>query len=140
MSQTKVFRDQHEELLAIVSEISNHLDQDKLGKSAAEVRSLLSKLFAKLGIHLAMEDKALYPKLLESNDESVKTMAKEFMEEMGGIGEALKNYRAKWPTHFSIEKAPVEFIKETKGIFIALGTRIDRENSQLYVKLDEMTE
>ena len=138
MTNTKIFRDHHDELLSIATKVSAFLSEEKLKESASEVRGLLSKLFAKLGIHLAMEDKALYPKLLGSSDEKIRTMAKQFMDEMGGIGEAVGNYKKKWPTHFSIEQSPNDFIKETEGLFEALGNRIEKENSQLYKMVDEL--
>ncbi len=46
------------------SEISTHSNVDALSNDASEVRSLLSKLLGKLNVHLSMEDKTLYPKLL----------------------------------------------------------------------------
>ena len=138
MSKTKSFRDQHDDLLKIVSEISAHLNVDELSNDASEVRSLLSKLLGKLNVHLSMEDKALYPKLLEHSDERVKSMAKRFIDEMGGIGKAVKAYKDKWPSALQIQKDPSDFIEQTKGIFDALAKRIEKENNELYKAVDEL--
>ncbi len=138
MSKTKSFRDQHDDLLKIASEISAHLNVDELTKDASEVRSLLSKLLGKLGVHLSMEDKTLYPKLLEHSDERVKSMAKRFIDEMGGIGEAVKAYKGKWSSPVQIQKDPSDFIEQTKGIFDALVKRIEKENNELYKTVDEL--
>ncbi len=138
MSGTKTFRDQHDNLLKIASEISVHLNVDELLNDASEVRSLLSKLLGKLTIHLAMEDKALYPRLLEHSDERVKSMAKRFIDEMGSLGEAVNAYKNKWPSALPIQKDPSDFIDQTKGIFDALAKRIERENNELYKMVDEL--
>jgi len=75
MSKTKTFRDQHEELIKIATQISSRLNADALSKDANEVRSLLSKLLGKLNVHLAMEDRNLYPNLLKHPNEKVRSMA-----------------------------------------------------------------
>ncbi len=138
MSKTKSFRDQHNDLLKIASEISAHLNVDELSNDASEVRSLLSKLLGKLSVHLSMEDKVLYPKLLGHSDERVKSMAKIFIDEMGSFGEAVKAYKKKWLSALQIQKDPSDFIEQTKGIFDALVKRIERENNELYKVVDEL--
>ncbi len=138
MSKTKNFRDQHDDLLKIATEIAGHLNVNELSNDASEVRRLLSKLLGKLNVHLSMEDKSLYPKLLDHPDERVKVMAKRFMDEMGGIGKVVTAYREKWPSPLHIQKDPSTFIRETKGIFDALGKRIEKENNELYKTVDEL--
>ncbi len=133
-----MFRDQHDELLKIATEISAYLDVDKLSGDAGEVRGLLSQLLGKLSVHLSMEDKALYPKLSEHPDERVRSMARSFMEEMGGIGEAVNEYKSKWSSSLEIQKDPGDFIEQTKSLFDALSKRIERENSELYKVVDEL--
>lgn len=138
MSKTESFRSQHIDLLNIAGEISEHLNVDELSKDAGPTRHLLSNLLGKLSVHLSMEDKILYPQLTNHSDSNVKTMAKKFIDEMGGIGEAVKNYKSKWTTPKTIQNDPATFISETKGILAALGQRIDKENNELYKMVDEL--
>lgn len=138
MSNTQRFRDQHDILLRIASEISIHLNAGELSKDASKARQLVSKLLGKLNMHLAMEDKSLYPRLLKDSDERIKAMAKQFINEMGGIGEAVEGYQKKWVTASEIQKDPNGFIQHTKGILNALAQRIDKENRQLYKAVDQM--
>jgi len=139
MSATKMYRDQHDDMLSVASEISAQFDADKLSNDASEVRSLLSKLLGKLSIHLAMEDNTLYPKLLNNPDASVKSLAKRFQDEMGGIGKALDAYKGTWRNALEIQKDPNGFIQQTKGIFDALAKRINRENNELYKTVDQLS-
>ncbi len=138
MSKTQRFRDQHDDLLKIASEISVHLNVDELSNDASEVRSLLSNLLGKLTFHLSMEDKSLYPRLLEHSDERVKSIAKRFIDEMGSLGEAVNAYKNKWPSALLIQKDPSDFIVQTKGIIDALAKRIESENNELYKIVDEL--
>src|SRR4029453_4097984 len=62
MSFTDKFRQQHDEILAIVGELNDKL---KAKADAQALRSVLSNLAGKLNFHLAMEDKALYPRILK---------------------------------------------------------------------------
>lgn len=138
MSKTQNFRTQHDDLLAIAGEISGHFNAEKLAQDASAVRSLLSKLLGKLAIHLSMEDKSLYPSLLNHADEEVKSLAQKFIDEMGGIGKVLDEYKHKWSSPIAIQSAPQDFITETEGIFSALAGRIDKENNVLYNKVDQL--
>ncbi|NIQ08672.1 MAG: hypothetical protein GWO08_01590, partial [Gammaproteobacteria bacterium] len=64
MANTQQFRQQHDDLLTIATKMAESFDVDSLSRDAKEMRALLSELAGKLKVHLAMEDKHLYPKLL----------------------------------------------------------------------------
>ena len=125
-------------MLEIVSQITTHLNAEELAKGAKEVNQLLFTMLGKLSVHLAVEDNALYPRLLNHKDEKIRLMAKRFVNEMGDIGTAVSAYRDKWLSHTAIQCDPDTFIEETRRIFSALGTRIEKENNELYKTLDEL--
>ncbi len=77
MSFTKRYRDQHDDLLILVNELSAQLNMDTISISTKEVRTQLARLFGKNSVHLAMEDKSLYPRLLEHADGKIKSLAKQ---------------------------------------------------------------
>ncbi len=137
MSRTAMFRRQHEELLSIASELSALLIPSALSKDAGPARKALSRLAGKLNVHLAMEDKSLYPHLLKSQDIKTQSTAKQFIEEMGNIAQVFKAYTQKWPHVAIIQDDPNGFIKETQGICEALGNRIDKENKVLYPLMEK---
>jgi len=130
------YREQHDILLELSSKISAQLDAKKLADDATEVRRLLSKLLGVFRVHLAMEDRALYPGLLQNSDDHIRTMAKDYMEEMGGISAAVETYKSQWPSASNVQKDPSEFVQQTEGIIRVLAQRIDKENNELYVVLE----
>jgi len=134
---TDDYRKQHEEILELVTKLSGYLYEQKLKKEAQEARKILSKLSGALKVHLAMEDNSLYPRLLASKDEEIKKIARQFIEEIGGIAPVFNNYINKWPNPASIESNPSEFVNETNELFNALKNRIDRENNILYPLIDK---
>ncbi len=115
---------------------------DKLrpGPSPADpkaLRTLLSGLAGKLSVHLAMEDKALYPRMIEANHADSKALAQKFMNEMGGLGDAFSAYNKKWQASM-IGSDPAGFAKETQAVFGALARRIEREDNELYPLADQI--
>jgi len=138
MGKTENFRQQHKEMLQIANEISPLLKADQLTANANAVAQSLAKLAGKLNVHLSMEDKVLYPKLIEHQDPNVKSMANKFIDEMGKIKEVYAQYLNKWSSPEAIKKNPPDFINETKGIFEAISKRITKEDSELYALVDRL--
>ena len=131
MSFTDKFRQQHDEILGIVGDLNAKL---KAQADAQDLRGVLSTLAGKLNFHLAMEDKALYPRLMKMDAKASK-MASKFMDEMGGLGEVFAAYNNRWQVS-AIRKDPEGFATETRKVFTALGKRIARENAELYPLAD----
>ena len=134
MGYTDKFRTQHDEILRAAGEITDHL---KGQADPAAVRKLLSALAGKVNFHLAMEDQALYPRLLESAEASVKTRAGKFKDEMGGLGKVFTDYNNKWQVS-AIRADVAGFTNETRKVFGALAKRIERENNELYPLADKV--
>lgn len=134
MGFTDNFRSQHDEILAVAGEINEMLKRRE--PDAAAVRKQLSLLAGKVNFHLAMEDRALYPRLLQRKGTRAETLAGRFMSEMGGLADAFTAYNAKWQLTAIRADLP-GFTNETRKIFGALTHRISRETSELYPVADE---
>ena len=132
MSRTDNLKRQHQEIVKIVTEISGYLIPDRAKADAPKVHTLLSSLAGKLKLHLATEDKILYPELLKHNDEKVKVVTKKFMTEMGTIGAVFEGYLGKWKTPADIQNNPAGFVADTKGLFDVLAKRVTKEEAELY--------
>ena len=107
-------------------------------KSADEIINVLSQFASKLNMHLTMEDKALYPKLMTSTNPKTAQTAREYMTEMGGIKQVVEKYISSWSLSKNIISEPQKFIDESKGIISALKARIDKENNILYPLADSL--
>jgi hemerythrin HHE cation binding domain-containing protein len=134
MSATSKFRQQHAEILEIAKSIDACLA--KLPGAIGDVRAHLTALAGKVNLHLALEDEALYPRLRAHPDAKVQSVAKKFTEEMSGIKAAFQKYIATW-SDVAIRGDAAGFVAATKGLFAALGQRIQRENTELYPLLDK---
>lgn len=132
MNFTDKFRQQHDEILQMVSELNTQL---KAKADAQVLRTTLSSLAGKLNFHLAMEDKALYPRLMKTEG-AAQTTARKFIDEMGGLADVFQAYNNKWQVS-AIRTDPAGFASETHKVFVALGKRIARENADLYPLADK---
>jgi hypothetical protein len=131
MPFTDKFRQQHEEILAVVGELNQQI---KVRADAQVLRTVLSNLAGKLNFHLALEDKALYPRIRKLEGEA-PSLAARFQQEMGGLGGVFQAYNSKWQVSV-IRNDPEGFAAESRDVFHALGRRIARENAELYPLAD----
>ena len=138
MRATEKFRHQHAEIMGVVTEIRKHLSPELVAEDASDISRLLARFMGKLNVHLSMEDKALYPKLLAHDDAHIQSMTQKFITEMGGIAEAVGDYKSKWSTAKAMQAEPAEFIAQTRRLFSALEKRVKSENTILYKALDDL--
>ena len=132
MLATKRFIAQHDELLDLSDQITACLNFIELAKDATKVRSLLSIFLGRLKVHLAMEDGSLYPVMLDLEDKKINEMARMFINEMGGVVDAVNDYAMIWASAMAIQDNPKIFITHTNKIMSAMARRIDKENYELF--------
>lgn len=138
MLNADVFYQQHAELIALAEQISQACGDDQAVAANAEViRRSLSRLMGKLGVHLAIEDDYLYPRLKDHANAVVRNTAIRFEAEMSGLKPAFQAFKEKW-TSEAISLDPGLFRTELGALFAALGHRVERENSLLYPYLGEL--
>ena len=133
MPYTDNFRAQHDEILALAKEVTDHMGRPNA--DATLLRKQLSSLAGKVNFHLAMEDKALYPRLMAAKGSAAEALAGKFMTEMGGLARVFTDYNARWQVS-TIRGDMAGFGEETRKVFGALAHRIARENTQLYPLAD----
>lgn len=138
MIETKRFRDDHTKLLSISSEISENLNINALSTNARKMKSLISDLLSYLNIHLLVEDKALYPRLIQYPNKQIQESVKKSIEESGHIKDVINKYKQKWISSIEIQNDPDNFIKETNKLLDALLKRIEKEDNHLYDLVDKV--
>jgi len=138
MARTDNFRKQHAEILQIARDINQNLGSAITDDVALLIRRQLSKMHGLVGLHLAMEDKSLYPSLLQSADPAARHLAQQYSAEMGDLAATFEQYMAFWASSITIGANAPAFTEQSKAIFNALSKRIHRENTQLYPVADAM--
>jgi hypothetical protein len=138
MARTDNFRKQHAEILSIAREINALLSDTLSREAAAAIRPLLSKMAGIVSLHLAMEDKSLYPQMTAHADPNVRSISKRYSDAMGTLAAAFGNYMGTWKTTQQMMDDPIRFSADSKAVFNALSKRIHLENVELYALLDKL--
>lgn len=99
---------------------------------AEELVRHICTLAGKIGVHLSMEDKSMYPRLAESSDEQIRLMSVRYQEQMGGIAGRFTQYKEKYNTRQKLLEHAADFKSETQKIFQEIDQRIAKEEHELY--------
>ena len=87
--------------------------------------------FLHLSLHLAIEDRMLYPALAGASDPQVAAVGKRFQHEMGGLAAAYEDFARRWDGATRIAAAPGPFGREAVALLDALHARIRHEDREL---------
>lgn len=131
-SKTESYRKHHTEVRALAARIENLLDPVSINTDPEPVATVTRELFGKFGVHLAIEDAALYPRMISHGDPNLRRVAQAFQQEMGGLKVQFEDYKQRWPGPTAIAGNPREFVNDTRKVLAALQHRIGREDTELY--------
>lgn len=112
----------------LLSRLAGELGDRQAGRLLNE----LAVLAGLLGVHLAMEDRVVYPALMQHPDPSVSETARRFHLEMGDLQRVFADYRRRWSTVRMLVEGAHAFQTETKEVLSRLMRRIDHEEMCLY--------
>jgi hypothetical protein len=129
MSSISQIHHDHVELVKIVREWEAMIDCDA-PPATIELFDVRRRLSSLLIAHLKAEDWVLYPPLLESKDAEVARVARQFVDEMGGLAAAYNIFMERWDA-LAIQADWVNYRKEAFAISKALASRIAREDEEL---------
>lgn len=136
--RTDKYRKQHDDLVSLAGELQSLSENIETIDQAKQARQKLDRFAGKLVVHLAKEDKSLYPDLESCGNREIEQMARRFRQEMGGLAAAFEAYNRRWVSPGSIAADADRFRNETGAIIDTLARRIERENSELYATADAM--
>lgn len=125
------FRKEHVDLMAAVTSL-RELVQHGISEQAVAIHRQLSAMSSAIKLHLAAEDRMLYPALARAADPVVARTGRQFQEEMGGLAATYMAFAARWSLAARIAADPQEFRDDANGVFKALHLRVQRENRELY--------
>lgn len=135
---TSKFARQHEELAELAKVLVATLDTRALVVDTAPARRALAAFSGRLRIHAAMEQDALYPRLLASSDPAVASRARSLLEEVGVIYQLFFDFLARYGDGARIARDPEGFSRGALFVLHRLSMRMKRENDELYPMVDAL--
>ena len=128
--KTDRIKSDHDALLGLVGSLRG-LVQAGIPENADAIFGELMKISASIKLHLAIEDRMLYPALAGASDPQVAAVGKRFQHEMGGLAAAYEDFARRWDGATRIAAAPGPFGREAVALLDALHARIRHEDREL---------
>jgi len=133
------FRQQHRELMQLTKEIVPLLDAERLARDCTEARLKLATWARKLRVHVTLQERSLYPRLMTHSDPQVVKKAARFQQDISTLSDQLTVYCRDWLAEEStIREGAVTFVEQTKAMFDQMTMRFHFEDD-LYVLADQTT-
>ncbi|MCR5607359.1 MAG: hemerythrin domain-containing protein [Treponema sp.] len=130
-----LFLDKHKVILSLVKDIQKNITSAITENSADIIASDINKLSSVLMMHLASEDKNLYPEALSSDSEELRRTAKEYIDEMGNLMKVFDDFHKNFNTKSKILDNVNDFTLQAQKVTLAIEKRITKEESGLYKML-----
>lgn len=125
------FKHQHTDIISCIS-ILRVLVKSGIAANAADISQAIISMSSTIKLHLAVEDKILYPALQNANNASLSRMGAKFQEEMKSIAAAYVNFARKWNTASTVSQNPEEFRAEANTVLKVLYDRMRKEDTDFY--------
>jgi iron-sulfur cluster repair protein YtfE (RIC family) len=125
------FKREHADLLSAVTAL-RELVQSGVQEHAQAILGQLVTMSATIKLHLAAEDRVLYPALASAADLQAAETGKRFQDEMGDLAQVYAAFASRWNLAAKISKDPDGFRSDANNVFKALHLRVQRENRELY--------
>lgn len=129
------FKQQHIEIINCIAEL-RHRAREGIAENAVEISKLIIAMSSIIKLHLAVEDKILYPALQELNNSALTKMGNKFQDEMITIASTYIDFAQKWNSANNVAKNPEEFRSEANKVLKLLHDRMQRENIDFYPAIE----
>jgi hypothetical protein len=131
------FKREHVDLLAAVTTL-RELVQTGVQEHAEAIVGQLVSMSSVIKLHLAAEDRVLYPALINAADPRVAQTGQQFQQEMGDLAQAYAGFVSRWNLASKISQDPEGFRGDANNVFKALHSRVQRENRELYPLAEQL--
>lgn len=131
------FKSQHVEILSRIAFLRK-LTHAGIEENASDIARELSSMGTVVKVHLAIEDRILYPSLQKDESTAVAAMSKTYQEEMKGIASAYIAFARHWGTAAQLIADPQKFRDEANIVLKTVHTRIVKENTEFYPAIEAL--
>eukprot|EP01133_Synstelium_polycarpum_P021111 gene21111-25364_t len=131
------FKQQHLAILAAI----DALRRLARGGVAAQAQAIAAQIIAMSGViklHLAVEQRYLYPAAQACGVARVARLGREYENEMHGIAGAYFDFAGRWNTPVRLAAEPEAFRSEANTVLHALYQRMRREDHDLYPAIESL--
>ncbi len=125
------FKHQHLDILSAIAGLRK-LVRDGIAAHANDISQSIIAMSGVIKLHLAVEDRVLYPALEASGNDKLAQMSRHYRDEMDGIAGAYLAFAAKWNKPRLLMTQPEDFRDEANQVLKTLYERMRKEDGEFY--------
>jgi len=129
------FKHQHIDILGGIDAL-RRLTQAGIESHAQAIASRIVALSGVVRLHLAVEDRVLYPSVEGLGDERLAEMSRNYRADMADIASSYLAFASKWNTAAQLAARPEEFRAEANVVLRRVFDRMQRENRDFYPAIE----
>jgi hemerythrin-like domain-containing protein len=129
------FKHQHLDILGAIAALRT-LVRTGIAEHAIDIAQRIVSMSSVVKLHLAVEDRILYPALESSGNADLAQMSQHYRGEMTGIAGAYLAFAAKWNTPRLLAEQPEAFRKEANHVLKTLYERMKKEDREFYPAIE----
>ncbi len=129
------FKHEHEDILAQIDAL-RALSHAGPAQHAAAIAQGVVAMSSTIRLHLAVEDRLLYPALQCSGDAELARLGTRFQHEMGEIAGGYMAFARRWNTRERVAADPEGFRAEANVALRSVYERMRREDRDFYPRIE----
>ena len=129
------YKQQHVQILSNIAALRK-LTHEGVKQNANEITALIASMSSVIKIHLAIEDRILYPTLRLKENADIARLGMAYQEEMKGIASSYIAFSRRWNTAVELIAHPEKFRDEANVVLKTVHARIVKENTKFYPAIE----
>ncbi len=129
------FKHEHQDILAQIDALRT-LSHAGPAQHASAIAQGIVAISSTIRLHLAVEDRMLYPALQSSGDAELARLGARFQHEMGEIAGAFMAFARRWNTAERVAADPGGFRAEANVALRSVYERMRREDRDFYPRVE----
>ncbi|WP_027996515.1 hemerythrin domain-containing protein [Simplicispira psychrophila] len=131
------FKHEHVSILESIATL-RRLTQSGVATHAAQIAQGVVAMSSLIKLHLAVEDRVLYPALQNGSDAQLARLGQRFQQEMGAIANAYMAFARRWNTAEAVRGDEAGFKADANTVLRQVYERMQRENHDFYPRIEAM--
>lgn len=131
------FEHQHDAILHGIGEL-RRLSQRGIADNADAIARTVVQISATIKLHLAAEDRMLYPSAQRAADPELAHLAQRYQHDMGPIAREFDGFARRWNTAAALRQQAEAFRREANAVLRMVWERMHRENREFYPRLQAL--
>ncbi len=131
------FKHQHVDILQSIATL-RHLSHAGVEDHATEIARQIVAMSSTIKLHLAAEDRALYPALQHEGDAALARMGQQYQQEMASIAQDYDAFARRWNTPASVRADSTGFRRDANIVLRRVHERMQRENRDFYPRIEAL--